>query len=142
VDRGELGAPRPFARRWGKKLMNVAVLGASDDPEKYSNKAVKLLLENGHKVFAVNPGLKKVEKMRCYASLAELKKPIHTLTVYVNRKISSKIQNDILKLAPKRVIFNPGAENPLLRAAAEEKGIRIVEGCTLVMLKTRQFDEK
>lgn len=122
--------------------MNVAVVGASHDPDTYSNKAVRLLIENGHRVFPVNPGLKEVEGLPSYASLADIPEPVDTVTLYVSRKISSKIKDEILTAAPRRIIFNPGAENADVRVAAEQKGITTIEACTLVMLKTSQFEKK
>ena len=66
----------------------------------------------------------------------EIDQPVDTLTVYVNSKISNGLKNDILKLNPRRVIFNPGAENEKLAEFLESAGIEVVIACTLVMLDT------
>ena len=66
-------------------------------------------------------------------------KRIDTLTMYVNPALSTKYQQDIIDLNPKRVIFNPGSENPALEKALIERGIHVEEACTLVMLRTDQF---
>lgn len=120
--------------------MNVAVLGASDNPERYSYLAVKLLAEKGHEVFPVNPSLKEIEGRRVYPALKELPKPVDTLSVYLSPAISSKLAPEILAARPRRIIFNPGAENPELAAEAAGHGIRTLEACTLVLLRTNQFD--
>ena len=120
--------------------MNVAVLGASDEPERYSYKAVHLLEEKGHTAFPVNPKLKALEGWKVYASLKDLPEPVHTLSVYVSPKISSQLGAEILRLKPRRIIFNPGAENPELAALASAQGIRTLDACTLVLLRTNQFD--
>ena len=121
--------------------MTVAVLGASDDPERYSYKAVKFLLEKGHEVFPVHPTLKQIDGQKVYASLKELPKPIDTLSLYVSKEISSKLASEILESKPKRIIFNPGAENPELESQASRQGIKTLEACTLVLLRTNQFDK-
>ena len=65
--------------------------------------------------------------------------PIDTVSLYVAADISSAISADILGKHPNRIIFNPGAENPGLAAQAESKGIKTLDACTLVMLRTNQF---
>jgi predicted CoA-binding protein len=59
--------------------------------------------------------------------------------MYVGTRNQASYYDYILKTNPKRIIFNPGTENEELEALASEKGIECVEGCTLVMLSTRQF---
>lgn len=118
--------------------MKVAVLGANSNPERYSYKAVSLLQEYGHEVIPVHPTEKSVLNIPCVPSLKEVKN-VNTISVYVNKNISSKLSQEFLSAKPKRVIFNPGAENPELEKILENAGIEIVEGCTLVMLRTKQF---
>ncbi len=120
--------------------MIVAILGASDDPQRYSYLALNLLRQQGHEVFPVHPKLKEIEGQKVYASLRELPKPVHTLTLYVSPELSSKLSAEILESSPKRILFNPGAENPELAQKAEAKGIKTLEACTLVLLRTNQFD--
>ncbi len=122
--------------------MNVAILGASDNPERYSYKALVMLEKNGHTPIPVHPKLPQVQGHPCYATLEAVAAagiPIHTLTMYVGPDISSKLTNSIVKLAPKRVIFNPGSENPTLESALRAQGIEVEEACTLVLLSTGQF---
>jgi predicted CoA-binding protein len=64
---------------------------------------------------------------------------IDTLTVYVNPKISGGEYDNILKLKPRRVVFNPGAENNELAEKLKRAGFEVIEACTLVMLRTEQF---
>ena len=122
--------------------MNVVVLGASDDPEKYSHKAVVLLKEKGHAVFPVNPSLKTLEGLQVYPSISDVPQVVDTISLYVSPNVSSKIGGDILNKSPRRIIFNPGAENPELEARAKSQGITALNACTLVLLRTNQFDRK
>ncbi len=122
--------------------MNVAVIGASDKPDRYSYKAVKLLQEKGHHVFPVHQRIKIIDGVSVFASIKDIPDTIHTISLYVAADISDSLASDLLYCKPKRIIFNPGAENPNLAEKARSLGIETVEGCTLVMLKTEQFNQQ
>jgi predicted CoA-binding protein len=122
-----------------EKKRNVAVLGASPKPERYSNQAVRLLASFDYRPIPVNPAYDEVEGMTCFATLAEIGKPIHTVTLYLGPARSTPLIDEILAANPQRIIMNPGAENEELAAAASGAGIEVVEGCTLVMLRTGLF---
>ncbi|MCV6639040.1 CoA-binding protein [Candidatus Albibeggiatoa sp. nov. NOAA] len=117
----------------------VAVLGASPKADRYSNKAVKMLLEYGHEVLPIHPNIDKIHDQACYKNLAAIDQPIHTLTLYVGEERSNKMLDEIVGLQPQRIIMNPGTENDFLKKEAEKQGIEVVKGCTLVMLQTKQF---
>ena len=117
----------------------VAVLGASTDEEKYSFKAVQRLREHGYQPIPVHPKGHVVGGLTALRSLNEISEPIDTLSVYVNPKISSAELDNILQLGPRRVIFNPGAENDDLGRRLQQEGIEVVKACTLVMLSAEQF---
>ena len=117
----------------------VVVVGASAKPERYSNRAVRLLIQHGHEVVPINPAAPSIEGLPVVPRLEALTGHVHTLTLYVSAKRSSLLEGSITKLQPDRVIFNPGAENPALRATLEAQGIHTEEACTLVLLNTGQF---
>jgi uncharacterized protein len=117
----------------------VAILGATDKTNRYSYLAFKKLQAYGHKPLPVSPKVKAIEGTPVFASLGDIEEPVDTLTMYVGPELSSKLADDILKLRPKRVIFNPGSENPALEEKLEEAGIAFEEACTLVLLSTEQF---
>ncbi len=119
--------------------MNVAILGASDKPGRYSYKALLALIEKGHTVFPVHQRLKEIDGIKVYPKIANIMDPIDTLTLYVSANISSLLIDEILQKDPKRIIFNPGAENTDLNAKAVKKGIKTLNACTLVLLHTNQF---
>jgi predicted CoA-binding protein len=117
----------------------VAVLGASNNPDRYSNMAVRRLRDAGHNVIPVNPALEEIEGFPVAKSLGDIVDPVDTLTLYVGPQRSLPMIDAILRLAPKRVIFNPGTESAELAAALDRANIPHVEACTLVMLQTGQF---
>lgn len=117
----------------------VVVLGATPKEERYANMAMKLLVEHGHRAVPVNPAFDEVLGEKCYRSIADVPSPIDTVTLYLGEARSEPLIAEILQAQPRRIIFNPGAENPHLAREAEARGIEVVEGCTLVMLRTGQF---
>jgi uncharacterized protein len=131
--------PLGQARGMNSTSQRVVVMGASRNPERYSNKAVRALREHGHEVLPVNPGGGEVEGLTVLKDLSEIEGKVDTLTLYVGPNVSATMTDSIVRLHPARVIFNPGAENPALRQALEKEGIACEEACTLVMLSTEQF---
>ena len=119
--------------------MKVAVIGASNKEHRYSYKALMLLKEYGHEVYPVHPKIKEINGIKVYSSIKEIQDIIDSYTIYVSQKLSNVLADDLLDKKPNRIIFNPGAENPQLQNKASKKGILVIEGCTLVMLKTGQF---
>ncbi len=114
------------------------VIGASTKPERYSNKAILMLREYGHDVFALAKRTGEVDGVTIQTKFPE-NIDIHTVTMYIGVKRQPEYYNQIINLKPKRVIFNPGAENRELKEKLESAGIETVENCTLVMLRTGQF---
>jgi len=121
------------------RIGTIAVLGASPNPERYSFQAVRLLAEHGYHPVPVHPAAPTVAGIPAVTELAEVPRPVDTLTIYLNSERSSALTEAILALAPRRIIFNPGTENPTLAARCREQGIVVEEACTLVLLRTGQF---
>jgi hypothetical protein len=122
-----------------KEHSTVAVLGATPKEDRYSFKAVKMLREHGHNPIPVHPAGHDVLGIPGVKSLADITKPVDTLTMYVGAQISDGELDRILALKPRRVIFNPGSENEGLADKLRAAGIDVVLACTLVMLQTDQF---
>ena len=118
---------------------NVAVLGASPKPERYSNQAIRLLATFDYRPMPVNPAHEEIEGLTCFPKLAAIAEPVHTVTLYLGPARSTPLIDEILAVNPQRIIMNPGAENEELAAAASGVGVEVVEGCTLVMLRTGLF---
>ena len=118
------------------KQERVAILGASADAERFSNQAQRMLKQHGHAVVPVSPKESVIDGDAVVPALGAIEGDVDTLTLYVRPAISSQQQADILALAPRRVVFNPGTENPELEDTLRAAGIECVEACTLVMLRT------
>lgn len=114
------------------------VLGASPNPDRYAYMAVKKLQLYNHPVFPVGKKKGKIENLEIINHFETLPE-IHTVTLYMNASNQKNLYNYILNTKPKRIIFNPGAENPELEALANIQGIETEEACTLVLLSTGQY---
>ena len=114
------------------------VIGASLNPDRYSNKAVLMLSNAGIPVIAF--GLKKgsISNVQIDTALKSYKN-IHTVTLYLNPKHQEAYYEYIIKLKPKRVIFNPGTENPIFYRLLRESNIYYEIACTLVLISTNQY---
>jgi len=114
------------------------ILGASTNPDRYAYLAAQRLTQHGHLI--VNVGIKSGEVAGVPIEKAEkLHSDIDTITLYIGAQNQPAYYEYILNTHPKRIIFNPGTENPELEEMAKEKGIETLEACTLVMLSTGQY---
>jgi len=114
------------------------VLGASENPERYSNKAILRLREKGHDVVAIGKKAGKVAGVEIQTQQVA-SDDIDTVTLYLNPMHQQVYYDYIVSLKPRRIIFNPGAENEDLERIAATAGIDVLEACTLVMLGTGQY---
>ncbi|MEC9094390.1 MAG: CoA-binding protein [Planctomycetota bacterium] len=122
--------------------MNVAILGASRNLERYSNKAQLRLMEEGHTVFPVSKKDELIAGVKAYPNLAAIFEKIDTLTIYVRPAILEDMIEEVIDLSPRRVIFNPGTEDVDVQKAVAKAGIEVQVSCTLVLLNTKQFEDK
>jgi predicted CoA-binding protein len=114
------------------------VLGASDNPSRYSYLAVQRLRNHGHPVVAVGKKQTRVADVAIEKERKEFDN-VDTVTIYLNPLHQQDYYDYILSLKPKRIIFNPGAENEELATLAISHNIKAVEACTLVLLSTGQY---
>ena len=114
------------------------VIGASNNPERYSFMAVNLLLDYHHEVFPLGIKNGKIQNLEIIKDRPELLN-IDTVTLYLNPELQQDWYFYILNVKPKRVIFNPGTENLKFQTLLEAHDIECVEACTLVLLRTGQY---
>ncbi|MES2371762.1 MAG: CoA-binding protein [Bacteroidota bacterium] len=119
-------------------MKKTVVLGASDNPARYSFLAIDKLKRFGHDVVAIGKKQGKVGNTEVITERPD-EKNVDTVTLYLNPQHQKQYYDYILSLHPKRIIFNPGAENDELYDLAKTNGIQPVEACTLVMLSTGQY---
>ena len=114
------------------------VLGASDNPARYSFRAVHMLKNHGHAVVPVGIRKGQVAGLDIHTD-RPAEGDIDTVTLYVGPQNQPAWYDYILELKPKRILFNPGTENPELERLAQQRGILTEEACTLVLLSIGQY---
>ncbi|MCI5058437.1 MAG: CoA-binding protein [Flavobacteriales bacterium] len=119
-------------------MKKTLVIGASSNPARYSNMAIKRLIDNGHEVLAIGKEEAHVHGIDIRTSFKDLS-DIHTVTLYLRPELQTQYIEQIKELKPQRVIFNPGTENAQHMSIFQDAGIETVEACTLVMLGNGLF---
>lgn len=118
----------------------TVIFGATTNPQRYAYLAAERLTNHQHEIILL--GIKKGEVFG--QKIIDINgKPdiedVDTITMYVGPQNQKEWEDYLLSLLPKRIIFNPGGENPSLERKAQDKGIEVLEACTLVMLASGQF---
>jgi len=114
------------------------VIGASENPERYAYKAVKMLVQHNYPVVAVGLRPGKIDEVEIFKGKPHFD-DIHTVTLYVSALNQEFYIDYILELNPQRIIFNPGTQNEKLERLVKQNGIEVVDGCTLVMLSLKNY---
>lgn len=119
-------------------MHNYVVFGASSNPLRHSNKAVKSLLRHNHKVIPIGFREGIIAGVPIQTGQPELKN-IGAILLYVGPQRQPEYYSYLLKLKPEKIVFNPGTENPELQRLAEETGVDVIFGCALVMINAGQL---
>ena len=119
-------------------MKKTVVIGASTNPSRYSFQATTKLNAAKHEVIPI--GIKKgdIEGIEIVNGTPEIE-DVDTVTLYINPKLQEQYYDYILSLKPKRILFNPGTENPVLMKLAQENGIEVEAACTLVLLSMGNY---
>ena len=120
------------------KNKTTLIIGASNNPSRYSYKAAHALTEKGFSFipFGVKKGeVANVKMLNEWDSAWD----VDTVTLYINPTLQDQYKQTILELKPRRVIFNPGTENASFYPLLKENGIEFEEACTLVLLSINQY---
>ncbi len=120
------------------KMKRTLVLGASPNPARYAYTAVRRLKANGHEVIPLGIRQGEIDGKKIQTGRPDLK-DVHTVSVYLNPVRQQEYYDYLLALHPKRIIFNPGTENPELMQAAKKEGIEVMSACTLVLLSIGDY---
>lgn len=119
-------------------MKKTVVLGASPNPSRYSNRAVKRLTSNGFEAVPIGIRKGEIEGISIVTD-SPFVRNVHTITLYMNPERQKPHYDYMLSLQPERIIFNPGTENPELMRLAKENGINIEVACTLVLLSVGEY---
>ena len=131
-----------FYKRKRKEMKTNAVtlvLGASENPSRYSHKAVLSLRKQELPVIAVGKRPGRIADVEIQTGKPKPEESVDTVTLYLSIENQEDMIEYVLSLKPRRIIFNPGAENDHFAELARKKGIHTLDACTLVMLSTGQY---
>ena len=121
-------------------LRSLVILGASDKPDRASNLLIRrALLRGGYDVVPVNPALESIAGVPVRSRVDDVPPHPDVISVYLSAERSAALEQDIARLAPAKVIFNPGAENPALESRLNAAGIETENACSLVLLGQGQL---
>lgn len=118
--------------------MKTVVIGASENPERYSNRAVNSLLNHNEEVIGVGLKEGEIRGVKILTGKPAIQ-DVDTVTLYVGPKNQPEWYDYVISLKPRRVIFNPGTENPEFENLCKANGIEVTEACTLVMLSIGNY---
>ena len=110
----------------------VAVIGASNDRQKYGNKAVRAFAAQGYDVVPVNPHETSIEGLATYPSVIAVPGTIDMATMYVPPEVGLQVIEDIARKKIPEVWFNPGSESSALVARAQALGLNAIEACSIM----------
>ena len=114
------------------------VIGASVNPDRYSHKVVLKLLDSGIKVIPMGINRGNIADLVIVRPF-EKQKNIHTVSIYIKPEVQKEYYKYIINLQPKRVLFNPGTENPIFSQILQKHNIYWENSCSLVLLSTNQY---
>jgi predicted CoA-binding protein len=113
-------------------MKSVAVLGASADRRKFGNKAVRAYLQQGYRVYPVNPTQSEIEGLKCYPSLDQLPERPHLVSVYVQPEVLLRLLPEIAAKGCDELWFNPGTESDEALALAERLHLNVIQACSIL----------
>ncbi len=119
-------------------MKKTLILGATENRDRYANRAALSLLAHGHPVEMIGLCKGAVRGVPIQTGLPDLT-DIDTVSIYVGARNQMEYYDYLKKLKPRRVVFNPGAENPELGRELEQAGIESIDACTLVMLSAGTY---
>ena len=119
-----------------QQTKSIAIIGASNNRNKFGNKAVRAYLQKGYNVYPVHPLLETVEGIKAYKSVSDIPGDIDIASFYVPPTVGIKVIEEVAKKGIKEIYLNPGAENEELLKKAKDLGIKVVQACSILATGT------
>ncbi|MCZ6765795.1 MAG: CoA-binding protein [bacterium] len=114
--------------------MNVAIIGASTNREKFGNKAVRAYVNQGHTVFPVNLREATIEELAAFKSVTDIPDKLDRVSVYLPPAVTLQVLPDIAAKGTAELFLNPGTESDEVLAKAAELGLNTIEACSIVAI--------
>ncbi len=116
----------------------VAIIGASVDPAKFSNKSLRAHVAAGFDVYPVNPKEDTIEGLKCYRSVLDIPVALDRVSLYVPPTVGMKLLDDVAKKGCRELWVNPGAESPELMARTSDLGLNAIYACSYLDVNTHR----
>lgn len=116
-------------------MRTVAIIGASNDRSKFSNMAVRAYLQQGYRVFPVNPRDSQIEGLPAFASVRDVPEKLDLVSVYLPPQNLLKVLPEIAAKGCGDLWLNPGTESAEVLAEAERLGLKVIRACSIVALR-------
>ena len=113
---------------------SIAIIGASNNRNKFSNKAVRAYLQKGYKVYPVHPLLEIVEGVKAYKSVLDIPEDVEIASFYVPSSVGLKVLEETAQKGIKKIYLNPGAESNELVKKAKDLGIDVILACSILAI--------
>ena len=113
-------------------MKTVAIIGASNDPRKYGNKAVRAYLQQGYKVYPVNLNEERIEGLAVFRSIQDVPTRPHLVSVYLPPALTLRVLPDIAAKGCDELWLNPGTESEEVLAEAARFGLNVIQACSIV----------
>jgi predicted CoA-binding protein len=110
-----------------------AIVGATDDPEKYGCEIFKNLRSRGYEVYPVNPRLKELEGFKCYSSLSDIPVKVDVVDIVVPPEVAEEVVKEAKRLGLERIWLQPGAENEAAIKFCQDNGMKVVHSVCVMM---------
>ena len=114
------------------KPQSIAIIGASNDPAKYGNKAVRAFRQQGFQVYPVNPKEPRIEGLPAFNSIRDVPVRPETISVYLPPPVLMKILPDIAARGCDELCLNPGTDSAEVLGEAGRLGLNVVQACSIV----------
>lgn len=124
----------PRVSKLKNPMIRIAIIGASSNRSRFSNKAVRAYRENGDTVFPINPNEGTVEGLKAYPSVLDVPDAIDVASFYVRPSVGMKVLEEVAAAGIHEVLLNPGAESPDLLQKASELGLHATVACSIIAI--------
>lgn len=132
LGQSEMAQPLPTSNPETSTMKTIAIIGASNDRNKFGNKAVRAFQQQGYQVFPVNPKEEMIEGLRAYKSITDVPGRPNKISVYLPPPVLLKVLPDIAAKGCDEFWLNPGTESDEVLAAAERLGLNVIQACSIV----------
>ena len=115
-------------------MKNAAVIGASNDRNRYGNMAVRAFRRAGYQVFPVNPTEPEIEGLKAYPSVKDIPDTLDTVTIYVRPSVLVELLPEIAQKGCKDLWLNPGTVSDTVLEEVKRLGLNALQGCSILAI--------